>query len=322
MNRDDQNPDGNDLDAATALAALSWHVAMGANEAIAEGPIDRYAATASAGTAPPAPQAKKPSLTDRMRAAPPPAPAAAPGSGPSSAPSSAPRSAPGTGTGTSKVIGAEDAIADARQLAAACTTLDELRAALEKFDGCPLKKTATNLVFGDGNPSAGVMFIGEAPGADEDRQGLPFVGVSGQMLDRMLSFINLDRSRFYITNMLYWRPPGNRTPTDAEVATCLPFLERHIQLVDPKILVLVGNRSAKSLLQTSQGITKLRGNWDAVSIGTIDPPIPALPTLHPAYLLRNSAQKRFAWRDALILRERLNELGIATNPLESVNISG
>lgn len=293
MNKDDQKPDGSDLDAAAALAALSWQVAMGADEAIAESPIDRYAATADAAAQPA--QAKKPPLPQRQRPAgpPPPAPAAA------------------------KVIGAEEAIEDARQQAKACQTLDDLRAALERFEGCALKKTATNLVFGDGNPQSDLMFIGEAPGADEDRQGLPFVGVSGQMLDRMLSFIDLDRSRFYITNMLYWRPPGNRTPTDAEVATCLPFLERHIQLVDPKLLVLVGNRSAKSLLQTTQGITKLRGRWDTVSIGSIDPPVPALPTLHPAYLLRNSAQKRFAWRDALVLREKLNELGIATNPLES-----
>ncbi|WP_425406381.1 uracil-DNA glycosylase [Hwanghaeella sp.] len=296
MNRDDQKPDGSDLDAMAALSALSWQVAMGADEAIADLPLDRYAATA-AKAAQPAQSApsQKPPLTERIRSTPPPAPAST----------------------SAKVIGAEEAIADARQAAAACTTLDDLRAALEKFEGCPLKKTATNLVFGDGNPEAGVMFIGEAPGADEDRQGLPFVGVSGQMLDRMLSFIGLDRSRFYITNMLYWRPPGNRTPTDAEVATCLPFLERHIQLINPKVIVLVGNRSAKSLLQTSQGITKLRGKWDAVSIGSIDPPIPALPTLHPAYLLRNAAQKRFAWRDALILRERLNELGLATSPLDT-----
>jgi len=299
MNTDDQKPDGSDLDAAAALAALSWQVAMGAEEAIADLPVDRYAASASAKAKPAEPQ--KPPLRERMRAAPPPAP-----------PSTA-----GPSAGKAKVIGAEEAVADARQLASACNTLDELRAALEKFEGCPLKKTATNLVFGDGNPDSKIMFVGEAPGADEDRQGLPFVGVSGQMLDRMLSFIDLDRSRFYITNMLYWRPPGNRTPTDAEVATCLPFLERHIQLIDPKVLVLVGNRSAKSLLQTTQGITKLRGKWDTVSIGAIDPPIPALPTLHPAYLLRNSAQKRFAWRDALILRERLNELGLAANPLES-----
>ena len=158
------------------------------------------------------------------------------------------------------------------------------------------------------------MFIGEAPGADEDRQGLPFVGVSGQMLDHMLGFIGLDRTRFYITNMLYWRPPGNRTPTDAEVATCLPFLSRHIRLVAPKVLVLVGGRSAKSLLQTSQGITKLRGRWSEVMLDGFDQPVPALPTLHPAYLLRNPAQKRFAWRDAMILRQRLDELSLA--PME------
>ncbi len=294
MTQDDQKPAESDLNPDAALAALSWYMEMGVNEAIADAPIDRYAVIPPEKTAGPTKQplprqnATRP-LPSSTSSAPPPKP----------------------------VIGAEEAIASARQSASSCGTLDDLRAALEAFDGCALKKTATNLVFGDGNPNADVMFIGEAPGADEDRQGLPFVGVSGQMLDRMLRYVNLDRSRFYITNMLYWRPPGNRTPTDAEVETCLPFLVRHIQLVNPKIVVPVGNRSAKSLLQTTQGITRLRGKWDTVSIDGIDPPIPALPTLHPAYLLRNTAQKRFAWKDALALRQKLDEMGIATDPIES-----
>ena len=284
MSEDDQKAIQNDAEPADLAVLLAWQAAMGADDPIVDAPINRYEATAAkvAATAPSAASTSpRPSLS-----APSPKPAAKP-------------------------VMTEEVVADARNMAASCQTLDELKEALSAFEGCALKKTATNLVFGDGNPTADVMFIGEAPGADEDRQGLPFVGVSGQMLDRMLGFIGLDRTNFYITNMLYWRPPGNRTPTDAEVATCLPFLARHIRLVDPKVLVLVGGRSAKSLLQTSQGITKLRGRWAEVEMEGFDTPIPALPTLHPAYLLRNSAQKRYAWRDALILRERLDELGIA-----------
>ncbi len=289
MSSDDQKPSQNDADPAAALAMLAWQHAMGVDDAIAADPIDRYEASARRQAAPP------PRSPERSAA-------------PSGRTTTA---AAALGGGAPKPAVAEDAVADARSMAQSCKTLEDLKTALSAFDGCALKKTATNLVFGDGNPEADVMFIGEAPGADEDRQGLPFVGVSGQMLDRMLGFIGLDRDNFYITNMLYWRPPGNRTPTDAEVATCLPFLAKHIQLVSPKVLVLVGGRSAKSLLQTSQGITKLRGRWSEVTLDGFEWPIPALPTLHPAYLLRNSAQKRYAWRDALILRERLDELGIA-----------
>ena len=282
MISDDQKALQSDVSQEEALAMLAWQVAMGADDAVQISPVDRYQAVEkeAPADAPQAEQQRLPPPRPPIQAAPKPAPA-------------------------------EEVLADARALAETCENLDALQAALAGFDGCGLKKTATNLVFGDGNPAADVMFIGEAPGADEDRQGLPFVGVSGQMLDRMLGFIGLDRTRFYITNMLYWRPPGNRTPTDAEVATCLPFLSRHIRLVAPKVLVLVGGRSAKSLLQTSQGITKLRGRWAEVMLDGFDAPIPALPTLHPAYLLRNPAQKRFAWRDALTLRQRLDELSIA-----------
>ncbi|MBM3571644.1 MAG: uracil-DNA glycosylase, partial [Alphaproteobacteria bacterium] len=165
--------------------------------------------------------------------------------------------------------------------------------------------TATNLVFGDGNPQAGLMLIGEAPGADEDRQGLPFVGVSGQLLDRMLAAIGRDRRSAYITNILPWRPPGNRQPTPAEIALCLPFIQRHIELVAPRVMVLVGGTSAKALLGRAEGIMKLRGRWfEYASVGLAQP-VAALATYHPAYLLRTPAQKREAWRDLLAVKKKI-----------------
>ncbi|MBK1660986.1 hypothetical protein CKO45_22475 [Paracraurococcus ruber] len=173
------------------------------------------------------------------------------------------------------------------------------------FDGSPLRETATNLVFADGVAESGLMLIGEAPGGDEDRLGKPFVGVSGQLLDRMLASIGLHRERdFYITNILPFRPPGNRTPTDAEVALFLPFLLRHIELARPRQLVLLGGSAAKGLLRSKEGITRLRGRWHQVTINE-DQSLPALATLHPAYLLRNPAAKRDAWVDLLLLRRSL-----------------
>ncbi|MFA4994911.1 MAG: uracil-DNA glycosylase [Bdellovibrionales bacterium] len=193
-------------------------------------------------------------------------------------------------------------------------TLDELKAELSTFDGCALRTTAMNLVFADGNPSSPVMFIGEAPGEDEDRQGKPFVGVSGQLFDKMLAAAGMARKDIYISNILFWRPPGNRTPTDAEIAACLPFVERHIALINPKILVLLGGVAAKTLLRTTDGITRIRGRWTTYkppSDGTFDTPIPCLPIYHPAYLLRQMSAKRQAWNDILLLRKRLDEI----NPL-------
>ncbi|MCH9014045.1 MAG: uracil-DNA glycosylase, partial [Proteobacteria bacterium] len=200
----------------------------------------------------------------------------------------------------------EEALTTARGLAQAAGTLDQLKAALAGFEGCALKQTAMNLVFADGNPKARLMIFGEGPGADEDRQGLPFVGVSGQLLDRMLAAIGLDRSSVYITNLLSWRPPGNRTPTSTEIAACLPFVERHIELVDPQVLLLAGGISAKTLLGRSEGILKLRGHWAHYQHAGMARPIPALASLHPAYLLRQPAQKRLAWRDFLALKEALD----------------
>lgn len=183
--------------------------------------------------------------------------------------------------------------------------LDELRDACAAFDGCDLKKTATQMVFADGNPESRVMLIGEAPGADEDRQGKPFVGVSGQLLDRMLASIGLDRTSVYISNILLWRPPGNRTPTTEETAMFLPIIKRHIQLVQPQFLVALGGSAAKTLLGTTTGILKLRGQWHDIDDGS-GRMIPILPTLHPAYLLRSPGQKALSWHDLKMLKHRLD----------------
>ncbi|MEA2985673.1 MAG: uracil-DNA glycosylase [Alphaproteobacteria bacterium] len=182
-------------------------------------------------------------------------------------------------------------------------TLEDLRAALAVFEGCALKGTATQLVFADGNPQAKIMFVGEAPGRDEDIEGLPFVGRSGKLLDRMLSAISLDRSSVYIANIIPWRPPGNRTPTPQESQICLPFIQRQIELVDPDILVCLGGPSAQTLLGIREGITKMRGRWFSYHTGKRE--IRAMATFHPAFLLRSPLQKRLAWRDFLAIKKAL-----------------
>jgi DNA polymerase len=198
------------------------------------------------------------------------------------------------------------AIAEARRLAAAACDLDELAAAIAAFDGCPLKREgARQAVFSRGQSNAPVMIIGEAPGADEDVQGAPFVGRAGKLLDRMLAAAGLE-GQVFITNTVYWRPPGNRTPSPQEQAVCAPFLERAIALVAPRLLLLVGGVSAKSVLQRSEGILTLRGRWFDWTSPEGGPSIPALPTLHPAFLLRQPAAKKKAWADLLTLTERLN----------------
>lgn len=181
-------------------------------------------------------------------------------------------------------------------------TLEQLAESLQQFEGCTLKYTAMNLVFADGNPKAEIMLIGEAPGEDEDRQGKPFVGASGRLLDRMLGCIGLDRTRTYITNILPWRPPGNRSPTLNEIAVCLPFVQRHIEIVQPTVLVFLGGTAAKTMLGTNSGITRLRGRWHEYRSGRLGQSIPALPLFHPAYLLRSPIHKREAWRDLLALK--------------------
>ena len=273
-------------DRRQALDALRWQLEAGADEAIGEQPLD---CTAQA-PAPTAPAQAAPTRNSATEAAPPvwrPKPEA--------------------------LTSQDAAVGSAREMAAAADSLAALKAALEAFEGCPLKATATNLVLADGNPEAKVMIIGEGPGAEEDRRGLPFVGVSGQLLDRMLAGIGLDRDSAYITNMLFWRPPGNRTPTAAELAACLPFVERHIELAGPAYLLLLGGMSAKTLLGRSEGILRLRGRWRPYQHAGLSHPIPALPSLHPAYLLRQPQQKRLAWRDLLALKTAMDK---GENPLK------
>jgi uracil-DNA glycosylase len=196
----------------------------------------------------------------------------------------------------------ETAVMAAREAAKTAASLDELRTLLDRFDGCALKATASRLVFADGNPEGRVMFVGEAPGRDEDIEGLPFVGRSGKLLDQMLKAIGLDRTKVYIANIVPWRPPGNRTPTPVETQICLPFIQRQIELADPDILVCVGGPSAGGLLNM-QGILKNRGRWVTYNTGTRE--IRAMATLHPAYLLRSPIAKRLAWRDFLAIKRAL-----------------
>ena len=267
-------------DREAALALLRWYVEMGADEAVDSEPADRLAP----------PPARMPSST-----------ATAPARGQSPRPvAAAPPAA------LTESLG--EAAQSARRLASSADSVAALAALVAKFDGCPLKRTATNTVFIDGNPAAPVMIIGEAPGADEDRIGRPFVGRAGQLLDRMLAAIGLDRSGVLITNVVYWRPPGNRTPTAAEIASCLPFVFRLIALVQPKVLVLSGGTAAGALLPQGQGITRLRGRWFDLAVPGLDQPVPTLPMFHPSFLLRTPERKREAWRDLLSLRARLDEL--------------
>jgi DNA polymerase len=251
---------------ARVRALLDWYAAMGADEAIGETPIDRFAREQAA----PPPPLEGPARRAQARA---PAP------------------------------GGQDAIA----LADSCASIEELARAIVGFEGCALKKTATRTVVYDGNPEARLMLVGEAPGAEEDRRGLPFVGAAGRLLDRMLAAIGLDRSGVYITNAIFWRPPGNRTPTPEEIGACLPFVERQIAIIQPAVLVFLGGIAAKAMLGRSEGITRLRGQWFRLQPRGLSAPVDATATFHPAYLLRQPAQKREAWRDLLAIKARLEE---------------
>jgi uracil-DNA glycosylase len=280
------SPPPNARERERAIALLRWYIEMGADEAIATEPANRFAQLPApphpVGDATPSPVAPplSPPAIQRVAAAPP----------------------------RALVQSPAEAAQSARRLAANAETVSALEALVAGFDGCALKRTATNTVFADGNPAAPVMIIGEAPGADEDRIGKPFVGRAGQLLDRMLAAIGLDRESVLITNVIYWRPPGNRTPTTAEIASCLPFVLRHIALVRPKILVLAGSTAAGALLPGGQGITRLRGRWFDLEIPGLDEPVPTLPMFHPSFLLRTPERKREAWRDLLALRARLDEV--------------
>lgn len=266
------------------LHQLKWLVEAGADEVIGETPVDRFKAKPPA----PAPAAAKPAA---------PSVAAPPVAAPT----------PHQPAGSASTL-----IKTAEGLAGECQTLADLREALNSFEGCGLKQTAHSTVFADGNPKADLMLIGEAPGRDEDREGLPFVGRSGQLLDLMMAAIGRNRSSedprssIYIANILPWRPPGNRNPSLEEISLCLPFLRRHIEIVEPKVLLALGGTSAKHLLETPTGIVKLRGRWAkvALSAGEID----CMPTFHPAYLLRQPGQKKYAWADLLLVDEKLRAL--------------
>ena len=276
-----------------ALEALRFYTEAGVDVALEEEPVDRFAETARqiAGGA-------RNQAPDRpSRPAEPPGKESPPGQSPGLAPVAA------------AAIPSEASIMAAREAASGAETLDELAAILATFEGCNLRATATNLVFADGNPEARIMFVGEAPGRDEDLQGLPFVGRSGQLLDRMLAAIGLDRSTAYIANVIPWRPPGNRTPTPQETEICRPFITRQIALADPDILVLLGGAAAKTLLQTSEGILRMRGKWREFDIAGPGESrtIRAMATLHPAYLLRQPQQKKLAWRDFLAIKAALDE---------------
>ena len=261
-----------------AAEALAWLAEMGAGEVIGEQPVNRLVQVAATAEAP----------SSRRR----PGPMVELGPAPVRVPL------------------APMARADAAKDVASCQTLDDIVASLSDFDACPLKKTATNLCFADGNPEARVMLVGEAPGRDEDIAGKPFVGKSGQLLDRMLAAIGLSRSSpdaassVFITTTIFWRPPGNRTPTAAETTMCLPYLLRAIDIQQPDFIVCLGATPAQRLTGRSDGILRMRGKWlETIVSGRR---IPLLPTLHPAYLLRQPAQKRLAWRDLLSLRQMLD----------------
>lgn len=236
-----------------------------------------------------------------------------PASAPLPAPSSLPREEKKHGPQTAPLLSPKVVLEKATSSAHGAQTLAELKSALMTFEGCALKYTATNLVFGDGNPQARIMLIGEAPGADEDRQGLPFVGQSGQLLDKMFATIGLTRKNFYITNIIPWRPPGNRQPTPAEAEACLPFVRRHIDLVSPDFLILVGGTATKTLLGGREGIMRLRGNWKDYT-SEAGKKIKVMAIFHPAYLLRSPGQKREVWLDLIKIKHSLIEAGLDLNP--------
>ena len=257
---------------AEALAVLDWYRGAGVDIAVGDEPVDRFATSAAA---------------PAKRILP-----AAAGPAPAPLPAAPLVTDPG----------------ETRAIAAAATTLDELRAAMDAYEGCALKHRATQLVFSDGNPDARIMMVGEGPGENEDKQGKPFVGRAGQLLDHMLGAIGLDRTKVYIANMVPWRPPGNRNPTPDELAQCAPFLHRQVELVNPKLLVTLGNVPTQALFATSQGITRMRGQWKTLEIYTWTGP--ALPTLHPAFLLRTPSAKAQAWKDMLSLKAAMAREGL------------
>ncbi|MBT9291917.1 uracil-DNA glycosylase [Prosthecodimorpha staleyi] len=316
------------VDRAALAALIDWYVAAGVDVGLGEAPCDRFAETRAelearrqrAAAPPPAAVPSRPAAAASNSGAPtadryaPPAggppqggrpPVPMPPERPRFDPPPQPVARPALGAG----VPGDQTVAAAREAARAAGSLEDLREILARFEGCNLRLTAKSLVFADGNPAGRVMFVGEAPGREEDEAGLPFVGRSGQLLDRMMKAIGLDRTGVYIANVVPWRPPGNRTPTPQETEICRPFIARQIELADPDVLVFLGGASAAALAGTTEGITRLRGRWLDYDTGRRR--IRALATLHPAYLLRQPLQKRLAWRDFLALRRALDD-GVPT----------
>jgi DNA polymerase len=273
-----------------AAQILSWYAEMGVDLAVEDAPQDRFAESAVVAS-PVANMRAAAHEPSRERALP-------------TLDKSSFEKQPLVVPAASATPAQDVAVADARTLARDASSLEELKSILETYEGVPLKKTATQLVFADGNPAARVMLIGEAPGKDEDREGLPFVGRAGQLLDRMLAAIGLDRTSVYIANIVPWRPPGNRTPTPQETQLCMPFIQRQIELANPDVIVLLGGSAAAGLTGARDGILKLRGRWLDYDTGTRT--IKALATLHPAYLLRTPSQKKLAWRDFRALKAEVD----------------
>lgn len=294
-------------------ALLDFYISAGADGWLELDPADAFAlseaprpaAQAQATRMAPAGMQSAPSTAPAARQMPPQS------QQPRSAPSmqAPPSPAQGAMAGGAAVVPGDEVVVAAREAARTAATLDELREVLTRFDGCNLKLTAKSLVFADGPADAKVMFVGEAPGREEDARGLPFVGRSGQLLDRMLEAIGLARGEVYITNVVPWRPPGNRTPSPQETEICKPFVLRQIELVRPKVLVFLGGASAKALTGVQDGILRLRGRWLELPLGPAaqGTTIRAMATLHPAYLLRSPVQKRYAWRDFLAIKAALDE---------------
>lgn len=277
---------------------LSWYLNAGVDEAMGEAPLDRYALAGAAAAARAAQADAMLKAGEAERAA---APAKAYRSGQQGGP-----------TPVRPIEGgvSDEQVKSAVDLAAAAKTVDDLRTALETFDGCPLKKGAMNLVFGDGNPDAKIVLIGDVPGADEDRQGVPFVGPAGQLLDKMLASIGLDRTQVYIANAVFWRPPGNRTPHAGEVAVCLPFVERLIEIIDPTLVVTVGGPATHALLGQQGNVAKLVGQWFSFETARMSHPITATALYHPDVLLKTPAYKRQTWQNLLAIRKKLDDLDL------------
>jgi uracil-DNA glycosylase len=283
-----------------AVDMLQWYVSMGVNLPIDEIAHDRFAESAhesererskSAANA----MASGQAYVQNTASAPPPHLSPAP-----RAPSSAAASA--LASPSASAVATEQAIARARELAQNAANLDQLRAALESFDGCGLKRTAHQLVFADGNPQAELIVIGDTPAADDDRSGLPFTGSAGHVLDRMLASIGYTRSTTYLINVVPWRPPGNRTPTSHEIAICLPFMQRHLELVTPKAMLCLGAVPLQAVINVRDAITRVRGQWFDVHIGQSN--IPAMASLHPSFLLSQPAQKKNVWKDLRALKQK------------------